>query len=650
MLAGLALRLYGNDWGTHWRTGLVDHSGAPIAFNEADFHNIRDHIAAARDLDSPFPYVTRDGLRYLVTTYGHPYYYLLHLALRLDAAWNGHDFRAATPEAWDRAFVAGRALTALLSNLTIACVYWLGVRVFRSRLAALAGAACFAFMPLAIQSAHFASVDGQAGFFVVLALLGAVRARAAPTMGHALLAGALVGLAAAFRLHAAVTALAVWLALWIGPPDTAGAPRRASLSGAFGPPIIAASAAALFVFCVLNSASFLRPEEFWLGYVDANLDGDYADAGDLNALDGGPHLYHFLGQTPGDYVFTFRGHEYLKDSPPVWYVIDKLYPAALGWPAMLLIIVGLIASARHRPAWPLAAFTLAYFLIFSTVALKFARYHVPYTPALALFAGAGVQALARLPKMRWLGVLLASAALLHGIAFGVAFAGLYGRQDPRAAAVQWAAARSPDETIVVLERGHNRLESILPPGLAPAPVVLDITSLFVGHEVRYRPENVDARLSPDEVAARAAAELDWLCCQASGGGAVLTLPDHLSQGDLLIFTDDRYAARESFDLARVYYRELFTEATPFTTPGGKTVLANRYGLRLAAVFENAPSLWGLRFEPPDADPSFRQFDHPTVFVFERISASSAAATPRQVHARPSARMAAAMPVRSASVK
>ncbi len=30
MLAGLVLRLYGLDWGTHWRTGLVDHSGAPI--------------------------------------------------------------------------------------------------------------------------------------------------------------------------------------------------------------------------------------------------------------------------------------------------------------------------------------------------------------------------------------------------------------------------------------------------------------------------------------------------------------------------------------------------------------------------------------------------------------------------------------------
>jgi hypothetical protein len=261
-----------------------------------------------------------------------------------------------------------------------------------------------------------------------------------------------------------------------------------------------------------------------------------------------------------------------------------------------------------------------------------------------------MQALARLPKIRWLGILLGSAALIHLAAFGLAFAALYGRQDPRAAAVQWAAAHAPAGTVVVLERGHNRLESILPPGLAPAPVVLDITSLFVTHELRFRPENVDPRLTPDAVTAQQAAELDWLCCQASGGGAIQTIPDHLAQGGLLIFTDDRYAARESFDLARVYYRELFTEATPLTTADGATVLANRYGFRLAAVFENAPSLWGLRFEPPDADLSFRQFDHPTVFVFERISASSAAATPSQVHARPSSRMAAAMPSRSASAK
>jgi 4-amino-4-deoxy-L-arabinose transferase-like glycosyltransferase len=299
---------------------------------------------------------------------GHAFfvYGTLPLALgRLAADLSGD----ATPAAIAR---MGRALAAAADVATTALVMAIGALLAGARAAGWAGLA-YALAVLAIQQAHFYTVDAFLTCFGSVALAGCVAFQRTRRAAWLVAGAAGFGAALACKLSAGLAA--PLLAALVAAPDARATPRSRAL---------AAAAFAALAYAALRLA-------------DPPL---FASAAWLDPRPS-PRLVESLAQLRA----LSRPDSYYPpaiqwlDRAPVAFALSNLARFGLGaaWLALALGGAWLALRAGGALRW-IALWALGAFLFHALQTVQPLRYFLPIVPALAVLAGMAAAALAGAPR------------------------------------------------------------------------------------------------------------------------------------------------------------------------------------------------------------------------------------------------------------
>jgi len=338
----------------------------------------------------------------------------------------------------ERFALVGRAYSALASAATLLVVFLVGRRLW-GRHAGLLAAGFLAASALAIQQAHFGTVDSALTLAGALLLLSALNIAETGRTRHYLISGLILGLALAVKLSAASFIILPLVAHLSRSRPRVDTNRR--LFSELVPPALLLVVAA--VGCLLAAPYYLLDwPELW----DAIMVQS-------NEFSGGYKLsytWQFIGRTP--YIFEW-GNLLL------WGLGLPLGTAALGGWAWALW-----EATRRRTALLLllAAWPTLYLLYIGTWEVRFVRHTLPLVPFCCLFAAGGAVALCRrLGQTGRAGRLLGRATVVAigggGAAWGLAVLAIYSTADTRLAASTWMRANLPPGTRLVIEDKNTLL-------------------------------------------------------------------------------------------------------------------------------------------------------------------------------------------------
>ncbi len=305
-----------------------------------------------------------------------------------------------------------RGLSMIFDMLSILVIFALGTRI-HNRWVGLLAALLYAAAPLAIQKAHFGTVNTIAAFFVVLSLYFAARVQQRGGLLPYLLFGITCGMAVASRINLAPLAaiILVSAAVQALPAFERGlsqGERSAIVTRhLFG--LLLAGLGAFLAFRIFNPYAFtgpgffgLLPNERWL----ANLASANRGAGGL--LDSPPN-WQWLARSPFVYI-----------SKDLLFWGMGLSFGLLGWFGWFWAAY---RSLRNRPAATanlvLVVWIGAYTLWMGRLWAMTMRYYLPLYGALALLAGWCLYECYRYARIHKKSLPLTSA-LLAG--FGAVFA------------------------------------------------------------------------------------------------------------------------------------------------------------------------------------------------------------------------------------
>ena len=392
-------------------------------------------MRAGRELKSPFDPP--------LTSYGLVPIYLARGVLEGVGLFS--PARTEVPER--RQYIALRFVSALLSVGCLALV-WVVAQRFLDPWSALLALYFTAVAPVAIQQAHFFTVDGLFTVIALAAFYTFLRAVAQGTWVWFVAAGLLIGIAGATRLNGLL------------------------LGGVLVGSVV-----------VMRGPAALRQLHLWLSALVATTT--------LLALQ--PYLATdpgllFSGTTSDDLHFSLqvaRG-EILRS----WTVADlhtipylhywtDLWPLSVGWPLTVVFAASLgYAVWRRRPlGWLILGWSALYFALIGGLHTKHVRYLLPLLPFFALLAGDFCGRLARSTRVRGIGIGVGSVVVLHAGVYGVAFSQLYTVEDSRIQAARWMEASLRQGARVGVERGGFTLLPLVSQDRF-VPVVLNLSTLF----------------------------------------------------------------------------------------------------------------------------------------------------------------------------
>ena len=492
-----------------------------------------------------------------LTAYGMlPAYALKGIAEALALLFDWGPLSLNTFQGTERIFFTARILAVFFSCATLWLTWLLGRRYFSSPAACL-GIAFLAFMPGAVQQAHFYLVDGLFVFLSTATLCLILRALESDRRQLYLGAGMLIGLTASVRLNGALLGLLMavgylmrsrrdgkgWRKLYMHLAD-----RRLWLAGGV----------ALLVAVILQPYLIADPLRLWR--VESTADfgmslkiatGDMLQPWTLIDLHTLPYLHHWT----------------------------HLMPRIAGWPLTLLFIAGLVYGAVKMD-WRrglLLLWCAVYFLQVGGLHTKHVRYLIPLLPLLALFAGAWLASLFAEQAVwkRRLGVAMAGLVLGYTAFYGLAFARIYTIEDSRIQAGRWLARHAVGSKIGI-ERGGFSLNAVI---------------RATGNEKSF--------LGLAKIYAASA----YMTCSLRRE----YLLQRMGRFDYIAVADiNRYrqftAVPELFPALSDFYRQL---------------VDGNLGFAPVQRFKNYAQLLGVRFVDDDAEPSFIGYDHPAVLIFKR---------------------------------
>ena len=469
-----------------------------------------------------------------------------------------------TGENWnasDRAYLVGRALSALLDTLTVIVVYLIGARVFSTRIGLFA-ALFAAFAPISIQLAHFFTTDAWLTCFVALTLYASIRAAESGSVRWFAAAGLCFGLAMATKgsvfALAGLIGAAIVFDLW----------RRSRDDGVLStalrslPKQVAVSiVAALIGFALFEPYALARP-----GIYFESLQTQAAIAAGTFDI---PFTRVFIG------------------TMPVVYQLEQFVRWGFGPVAGLLAMTGAVLLARRfwrTPSagqWILLCWLLGYGLVISVAETKFLRYLSPLVPALVLTAALALDVLAGTVRARLgqrIAVVVGGVLLLGAALWTAAFLNVYASEHPRLAASQWIYDNVPAGSTLSWEYWDDRLPKPLGPGLNE-------------EDFQYQFLSIDlyADRPPADVAADLYASLEQL--------------------DYVVMSSDRIAAAIPRSPWRYPVQIRFLDL----------LRAGQLGFTPVAEFQVTPGLGPFRFDDRGADESFINYDHPRVTILAKDS-------------------------------
>ncbi len=465
---------------------------------------------------------------------------------------------------WPEILQSARVIGSIVDSYTILAVFLLASLNFRSAIASLGAAACYAFLPLAIQQANFFTVDiwlTAATAWCVLASTMIPKADEPRTrLIWATAAGGVAGLALACKLPGLIlicaTCLTVAVRFWTDGPDR----RLARLLlgwllaiGSFG-----------LVFRLASPFTFEGPGVFGLVPTVKFLEG-YKEMSNLVVDPNFPPNWQWMaGYGPGRALLDLA----------LW---------GAGLPVALAIAVGLVLTTRRRGDWPalvpllctVAAF-FGYWLIVPGPAL---RYVLPALPLLCVLAGLVFPALL---SLRGVGAVAAVASVAAVCVWGLGIVMLHTSTNSRVAGSRWLWLNTSPGVVVANESGWDD-------GL-PVPVRLpgkkDLTWSGQENHFTYLTLGLEA---PDTVEK----------------GRVIA--KFLDQADVLVLSSERLrrpimALSGRFPLTAAYYE----------------MLANGR-LCFEPVYQIRPGypLPGLQLSDRTAQEPWSVYDHPTVEIYRK---------------------------------
>ncbi len=312
--------------------------------------------------------------------------------------WLGVSESLQAIEEFAKLHLLARWLSVILGIATVLLVFvW--ARRLMNRWAAFIAAILLATFPIHVQHSHFATVDVPLTLLTTLTLYLAASAESKRRM---LLAAFVAGLATAVKYSVAPALWLTLITLWAW---------RVRWFVALGR-LIAITVAMGAGFLLGCPYSVLAFNEFWRDFYWETF------------------VHSRIGH---GYVFAETGNGH-------WFHLTVNLPAAIGVPAILLAIAGILpigSSApledpeqenfRRRTIVSTVVFTLAYFVPLGFAQVRFARYLIPLLPILALWASLAWT------KTRWrkLWQLGAIATAIYTLLCGIAVVSLFAPPDPR---------------------------------------------------------------------------------------------------------------------------------------------------------------------------------------------------------------------------
>jgi len=488
-----------------------------------------------------------------LTAYGLLPMYLLRAVLEA-ACWGAGREGLDIDSLVDRPFIftVARVTAALLSWVSVWLVWGLGRRFFCGPVALLA-AYFMAVAPVAVQQAHFYTVDGVFTFCALVFFCVALSAVSTSHRGLYVLAGALVGATGAVRLNGLLLGLVLVAGHILVAAEGAHRPFvRRSLRRS---ELWLAGAAAVLVLIVLQPYLIVEPA--------------------------------LLGRSAGTDDFAYSVEIARGGILRPWSLVDvhtmpylhywtHLWPLGVGWPLTLVFGAALIYGIWQRQ-WVGRMFIVWVFLAFVSVGAlhtKHVRYLLPLLPFLSLV---GAEMLWRLAQ-RWQrsGYVVLAAVVLPAGAYGIAFAGIYPVEDSRIQAGRWIAENVPTGSVIGVESGGFSLRSVIS-SARHRENIIPVSTLF--------------------------GTRGYLLCEATRRH----LYSQLGAVDYIAIAGvNRHqqftAVPEMYPAVADFYDKL---------------VAGKLGFALQRRFTTYPSLGEWELEDYGAEPSFVGYDHPTVWIFRR---------------------------------
>jgi 4-amino-4-deoxy-L-arabinose transferase-like glycosyltransferase len=568
LILGAVLYTYGLDWGIRsLRDFQVD--GRQLSFAESGFHPDSNslELATASLSKSIYPSIEQDGKTYLFSSYGPVYMYLAWGSAQVAGALLGFVPFGETVGDADATRIVGRAVSAAAGVVAIYLTFLLGLRAY-GRTVGLLAALLLAVMPMAIQAAHFATVDGLLATGAVWICLQALGIDGEARSRDYILAGIAVGVTVAVKLNGALLASAIAIAhlqRGLATEDPIGQRLRGLVLNRH---IWITAGCALAAYVILTPAAVFRFSDYFLTEFYGNIFHDvWVNIADLEG--GREDLFQ-------------RGSLYLQGAPAYLYHFTHVLPMGIGWLLEATVVLGIFwAMYRHgRADLLLAGTVLVYSLVVGAFYDKPIRYFVVMGPLFAVLAARLLSDFGSLKghAFRKAGLALTAIVCAHTAALGFGMASVYTGADARVEAARWLVKNAPTGSRVLVERGHNSLVSLLAgSGL-----------------VRYSMD-VESEINSSRKAALV----------ESGDYVARLYSEYLAPMDYLLISDDRMPMRRASRVAEEYYDLLF---------GGAL------GHELVASFELRPSVLGLEIDDSQSDLNLRRYDHPAAYVFRRTGA------------------------------
>lgn len=344
------------------------------------------------------------------------------LAGAMRGAWSTLD-QVNAPEL----YLAGRQVTALIGAGTVALTIAVGRR-WGTGIALVAGA-LMAVVPPHVRESHYVLTDVPTGFFVLLALLMALRAFERQTTAAWVWAGLGVGLAASSKYNGSIAIVM---------------------------PAVAVIAAGGGVVVIVQRLLLI---------------GGAAAAG---FLAGTPYAVLDLPKFLSDYSRLAANFARERGGDPGWSIYLKHLLSALSWPAFLAALAGAVLALRESILGPgrtkslmLLAFVVTYFVVMARSFQIYGRYMLPLYPMLAilgaqaLFAAVGLASRRPRPapdrRRSWLLAPALIALLAVPTYRSIDFNLTMGRPSTIDLALQWFLANAPEGSRVAIESGALHL-------------------------------------------------------------------------------------------------------------------------------------------------------------------------------------------------
>ena len=502
---------------------------------------------------------------------------------------------------WDEptnvsAHLAARIFTALVGSLSIFICYLVAKKAYGKAVATLA-TVFTAFTVLHIQISHFYALDVVLVAFMLAALYLTLSVAKGGGYRAYIMAGVFVGLSVATRVNGFIVLFPLLTAHlvkegWPTSPLLRSIPSL--IKRLFQKELVLACVCALGVFLVINPALVLDPSarSFF--------------------------LWELMGA--GGYFRPQRALQF-EGTTPLYYLTNLLF-WGMGPLLEVVSILGVIyalAKARKRENAVFLTFIAMYFAIVGTQRNKYIRYTLPMLPILNILAAQFLYSLKitvqKRRYLRWAVEGAISLVMAFSFLYAAAFTNIYSLTDSRIEASQWIRQNIESGAVILVENDKDAYAPPLRfPGESEAPHY-QLARLNFDYLYKRSPTGMRSYLPAymEKVRYRLIGTL--------GHEEELGLmPDEekreyvnlrLRYSDYIVFSERNYDLYRRlptlFPVENEYYRQLF---------------AGQLGFDLLKVFERDPNLFGVSVDDSEAELTFKIFDHPTIWIFERWSAAS----------------------------